>query len=130
MRMSEGAPRGRIAELYHPEMFQEHEEVIVFTRDEFNRIYTSMRDQIDYINKTDLHLDRNEEWKLIGYWPKIMQSVHRIDVNMDLMFKKEPLQSYLDAYLYNNIKSSQKNVAVSQKEAITTIGGSNLNLLF
>ena len=73
MRMSEGVPQGRIAELYNPEMFQEREEVIVFTRDEFNRTYTSMREQIDYINKTDLHLDRSEEWKLIGYWPKILE---------------------------------------------------------
>ena len=29
MRFSEGMPRGRFAELSHPEMFQEHEEVIV-----------------------------------------------------------------------------------------------------
>ena len=32
MRVSEGVPKGRIAELYNPEMFQELEEVIVFTR--------------------------------------------------------------------------------------------------
>ena len=42
MRVSEGIPNGRIAELSDPEMFQEHEEVIVFTRDEFNSFYTSM----------------------------------------------------------------------------------------
>jgi len=48
MRVSEGVPNGRIAELYNPEMFQEHEEVIIFTRNEFNRFYTSMREQIDY----------------------------------------------------------------------------------
>ena len=73
MRVSEGTPNGRIAELYNPEMFQEHEEVIVFTRDEFNRCYTSMRQQIDYINEIDLYLDRSEEWKLIGYWPKFWE---------------------------------------------------------
>ncbi|MGZ7116561.1 MAG: hypothetical protein ACXVHS_03810 [Methanobacterium sp.] len=129
MRVSEGMPFGRIAELYDPEMFQEHETVIVFTRNDINRRYTSIMAQIDYINKIDLHLVRCEEWKLIGYWPKIMQSVHRIDMNMDLIFKKEPIQSYLDAYLYTNIQSSQKNVTVSKKEAITTIGGFNLNLL-
>ena len=37
MRVSEGVPKGRIAELYNPEMFQEQEEVIVFTQDELNR---------------------------------------------------------------------------------------------
>ena len=121
MRVSEGVPFGRIAELYNPEMFQEHETVIVFTRDDVNRRYTSIMEQIDDINKIDSHLDRSEEWKLIGYWPQIMQRVHRIDMNMDLIFKKEPLQSYLDAYLYHNIKSHPKNVAVSSKKAIATI---------
>lgn len=129
MRVSEGVPFGRIAELYNPEMFEEHENVIVFTRDDINRRCTSIRAEIDYINKIDLHLDRSEEWKLIGYWPKIMQSVHRIDMNMDLIFKKGHLQSYLDAYLYNDICSSQKNVAVSQNQAIATINASN-NLLY
>ena len=73
MRVSEGVPRGRIAELYDSDMFQEREEVIVFTRDEFNRTYTSMQEQINYINRTDLYLNRDEEWKLIGYWPKILE---------------------------------------------------------
>jgi hypothetical protein len=122
VRVSEGVPFGRIAELYNPEMFQEHETVIVFTRDDINRTYTSIMAQIDYIKKIDLYLDRSEEWKLIGYWPKIMQRVNRIDMNMDLIFKKEPIQSYLDAYLYS-IQSPQKNVAISEKKAITTING-------
>ncbi len=51
MRVSEGVPRGRIVELYNPGLFQGREEVILFTRDEFSRTYTSMREQIDYINK-------------------------------------------------------------------------------
>ncbi len=50
MGVSEGVPRGRIAELSHPEMFKEHEEVIVFTRDEFSRFYTSMKQQIDHVS--------------------------------------------------------------------------------
>ena len=129
MRVSEGVPFGRVAELYNPEMFHEHENVIVFTRDDINRTYFSIMAEIDHVNKIDLHLDRSEEWKLIGYWPEIMQKVHSIDMNIDLIFKKEPLQSYLDTYLYNNIKSSQKNVTVSQNKAIATINASNLNLL-
>ena len=117
MRVSEGVPRGRIAELYNPEMFQEHEEVIVFTRDEFSRFYNSMQKQINYINDIDLFLDRNEDWKLIGYWPKIMEKVNILDVNMDSLLKKEPLQqSYLDASLYNTIKSPNKNYEVSKKK--------------
>jgi len=115
MRVSEGVPRGRIAELYNPGMFKEREEVIIFTREEFSRTYTSMREQIDYINKTDLHL-KSEEWKLIGYWPKILGRLHILDRNMDSILKKEPLQSYLDACLFNTIQSSQKNVAVSKRK--------------
>jgi hypothetical protein len=110
MKVSEGVPRGRYVELYNPEMFEEHEEVIVFTRDEFSRIYTSLQEQIDYINKTDLHQDRSEEWKLIGHWPKIMEKVHVLDAGMDSMFKKEPLQCYLDAYLYDIVASSEGKV--------------------
>jgi hypothetical protein len=116
MRMSEGVPKGRIAELYNPDMFMECEEVIVFTRDEFNRFYTSMREQINYINNIDLFLNRSEEWKLIGHWPKIMEKVHILNMNMDSLLKKEPLQCYLDASLYDTIRSSHKNLAVSKRK--------------
>jgi hypothetical protein len=116
MRVSEGVPKGRVAELYNPGMFQEHEEVIVFTRDEFNRTYTSMRKQIDYINKTDLHLCRSEEWKLLGYWPKILGKVHILDMNINSILKKEPLQCYLDACLFSTVRSVNKSVEVSKKK--------------
>ncbi|WP_048190676.1 hypothetical protein [Methanobacterium sp. SMA-27] len=117
MRISEGIPNGRIAELSHPEMFQEHEEVIVFTRNEFNRFYTSMMEQINYINKIDLYLDRSEDWKLLGYWPKILQRVHLLDMNIDSILTKEAsLQCYLDASLYNTVQSSKKNVSVAKKK--------------
>ena len=76
MRVTEGVLNGRIAELYNPGMFQEHEEVIVFAREEFNRTYRSIQEQIDYINKVDMHLDRSEEWKLLGYWEKILERIH------------------------------------------------------
>ncbi|WP_048189851.1 hypothetical protein [Methanobacterium sp. SMA-27] len=117
MRVSEGVLKGRIVELYNPEMFQEHEEVIVFTRDELNHFYNSMQQQINYISRIDLFLDRSEDWKLIGYWPKIMEKVNILDVNMDTILTKEPsIQTYLDAVLYNAIRSSSKNVAVSKKK--------------
>jgi hypothetical protein len=32
---------------------------------------------------------------------------------MNLMFKEEPVQCYLDAYLYDTIRSSEKKVALS-----------------
>ncbi len=117
MRVSEGVPRGQFAELYNPEMFQKHEEVIVFTREEFSRFYNNMGQQIEYINNIDLFFDRNEDWKLIGYWPKIMERVHILDVNMNSILKREPfLQCYLDASLYNTVQSFNKSVAVAKKK--------------
>jgi hypothetical protein len=116
MRMSEGVPKGRIVEIYNPGMFQEHEEVIVFTRNESSSFYNSMQEQIDYINEIDLYLNRGDEWKLIGYWPKILERIHILDMNMDSLLKKEPLQCYLDASLYNTIRSSHKNVVVTKRK--------------
>jgi hypothetical protein len=116
MRVSEGVPRGRIAELYNPGMFQEREEVIVFTRDEFSRTYTSMKEQIDHINNIDLFFSRGEEWKLIRYWPKILASLYMLDRNLDSLLEKEPLQSYLDASLSDIIRSSHRNVVVSKRK--------------
>lgn len=126
MRVSEGIPFGRKAELCNPEIFEEHETVIVFTREEINRIYNSIMAEIDNITKIDLHLDRDEEWKLISYWPKIMQSVHNIDTNIDSIFENEPLQSYLDTYIYNKVHNSKKSVSISEKKAIAAINAHNL----
>ena len=99
-------------------MFQEHEEVIVFTRAEFSRFYNSIQDQINYVNDISLHLDRREDWKIIGYWPKIMERVHIIDMNMDSILSKEPIQCYLDASLYSTVTNSQKK-SVRSKRKVT-----------
>ena len=119
MKVSEGVPNGRIAELYNPEMFLNYDEVIVFTREDFNRTYRSMIEQIDYIQKVEMHLDRSEEWKLIGYWTRILERINILDLNINLMLKEEPMQCYLDAYLYNTIKSSKNKVATSPRKVPT-----------
>ena len=116
MKVSEGVPNGRIAELYNPEMFLNYDEVIVFTREDFNRTYRSMIEQIDYIQKVEMHLDRSEEWKLIGYWTRILERINILDLNMNSMLEKEPMQCYLDSYLYNTIKSSKNKVAASPRK--------------
>jgi len=113
MRVTEAVPNGRIAELYNPEMFNEHEEVIVFAREDFNRTYSSIREQSDYINKVNMHLDRVEEWKLLGYWTKILERINILNINMNSMFKEEPVQFLLDSYLYDTIRSSEKKVSVA-----------------
>ena len=116
MRVSEGVPNGRIAEPYNPGLFQKHEEVIVFEREGFKRTYNSIREQIEYINKIAVHLDEGEDWKLLGYWPKILERIHILDINMNLMFKEEPVQCYLDTYLHNAVRSSKNHVAVSARK--------------
>jgi len=118
MMMSEGVPNGGIVELYNPEMFHQYDEVIVFTREEFNRTYSSIMEQINYINKVEVHFDGDEDWKLLGYWPKILERIHILDVNMNLMFKEEATQCHLDTYLYNTIGISKNKVAISRKKSV------------
>jgi len=130
MRMSEGTPHGRFVELYNPDMFNEGEEVIVFARRDFERMYTSLYGQIDYINKTYLHLDREKDWMLMGYWPEILERIYILDLNMDLIFKNESLQCYLDTYLFDIIRNANKEVVRSEKQTLNVNKVSNLNLLF
>ena len=99
-------------------MFKEHEEVIVFTREQFAKYYTSMIEQINIVNDIDLYFDRKEEWKLLGLWPKIMERIHILDINIDSILKKEPLQCYLDASLYETVKNPSKPAIVPSKKKI------------
>lgn len=100
MRFSEGTTKGRFAEITYPDMFNDKEEVIVFTREEFSWVYRSMLNQVNYVNDMALKLDPTETWKLMGYWPKIMERVHILDKNMDMLLTEKPQQAYLDAFLY------------------------------
>ena len=45
-----------------------------------------------------------------------MERISILDMNMDSILKKEPIQCYLDASLYNNVRSSTKNVTVSKQK--------------
>ena len=82
-----------------------------------SRFYNNMQQQIDYVNNIDLFFDRSEDWKLLGYWPKIMEKIHILDVNIESILTKEPsIQSYLDASIYNTIKSLNKIVTSSKKK--------------
>jgi hypothetical protein len=53
MRFSQGASYGRYGELYHPEVFSDREEVIVFKREEFGSAFRSMIDQTEFIEDID-----------------------------------------------------------------------------
>lgn len=61
MRASQGIPHGPKARLYHPELFKDHEEVIVYEREEFRRNFIHIRESINNIIMTDLNLNRDEE---------------------------------------------------------------------
>ena len=54
----------------------------------------------------------------MGLWPKIMERIHILDVNMDSILKQEPLQCYLDASLYETVKNPSKLVYVLSKKKI------------
>ena len=118
MRFSEGMSKGRFAEINNPEMFNENEEVIVFTREEFSWVFRSMLNQINYVNDIALKLDNNESWKLMGYWPKIMERIRIIDINMDMLLTEKPEQAYLDAYIFNTGKTPIKLKSVVTKEKV------------
>lgn len=79
MRFSEGTTKGRFAEITNPDIFRDHEDVIIFTREEFSRVYRSILNQVNYVNDISLKMDPTDTWKLMGYWPKIMEHVHIID---------------------------------------------------
>ena len=100
MRFSQGASYGRYGELYHPEMFSDREEVIVFKREEFASAFRSMMEQIEFIEDINLKFNRQDDYKLLGLWPQIMCRVHIIDVNIDDFIMKKSSQGLLDAFLY------------------------------
>jgi hypothetical protein len=100
MRASQGASYGKYGELYHPEVFNDREEVIVFKREEFASAFKSMIESIEFIKDIDLKFNRQDDYKLLGLWPKIMSRVHIIDVNIDDFLVQDALQGSLDAFLY------------------------------
>jgi hypothetical protein len=119
MRLSQGVLCGQRVELYHPEFFEEREEVIIFTREEFRRMYQSMATQINYLHRLDMGLDRSEEWKLMGFWPKIMERIHILSLNLGSIFNNKPLQTYLDSYIYEGIGITEKTTIGSLNEVLT-----------
>lgn len=99
MRVSEAIPRGMKVHLYHPELFSNHEEVIIYTRDEFRRNYLAMREYIEYAFKEYYHIGSEREWELGGHWARIMERIYFININMGLFLGKGPSQAYLDTYV-------------------------------
>ncbi|AUB54584.1 hypothetical protein BK007_00110 [Methanobacterium subterraneum] len=119
MRLSQGVLCGRRIELYHPEFFEEHEEVIIFTREEFRRMYQSMDTQINHIHRLDMGLDRGEEWNSMGVWPRIMECIHILTLNLESVFNNNAIQTYLDSYIYDGMNIGEKTGNNSLNEVLT-----------
>ncbi len=100
MKFSQGASYGRYGELYHPEVFNDHEEVIVFKREDFASAYKSMMNSIEFIKDINLKFNQQDDYKISALWPRIMSRVHIIDVNIDDFLMHESSQGLLDAFLY------------------------------
>jgi hypothetical protein len=113
MRFSQGAPYGRFGELYHPEMFSDNEEVIVFKQKEFASAFKSMMESIEFIEDINLKFNRKDDYKLLGLWPQIMSRVHIIDVNIDDFIVQDNTQGLLDVYLYSDPDSSTTGLVES-----------------
>jgi calcineurin-like phosphoesterase family protein len=113
MRASQGIPHGPKARLYHPELFQDHEEVIVYEREEFRRTFTNLRNNIRDILWMDLSLKSDKEYMLPGIWPLLMERVHFINLEMDSFFSGKPAQGYLDTHLFNTIPVDKEELLES-----------------
>jgi len=110
MRASQGIPHGPKARPYNPKLFQNHEEVIVYEREEFRRNYNQIRDSINHIIMTDLCLDRDEHWKLMGHWPLIMERIHFINQGLNSFLTEKPKQCYLDTYLHSPVNATNHEI--------------------
>jgi len=116
MRVSRGVPCGRIVLPYNPELFNEHEEVIIFTREEFKNRYNSVMDFVRYIFKVDGYLKTGKDFLLLGYWSDIMEIVKLIELNINLIFDRKPIQTCLDVYLYGTITDHVDVVGESESK--------------
>ena len=86
--------------MYHPEAFNEREEVIVFKREEFASAFKSMMNSIEFIEDINLKFNQQKYYKISALWPRIMSRVHIIDVNIDDFIVQDATQGLLDAFLY------------------------------
>lgn len=122
MRASLGIPHGPKARPYHPQIFQNHEEVIIYEREEFRRNYNQIRENINHIILTNLEINLEEDWKLMGHWPRIMERIHILNLGLDSFFSEKPKQCYLDTYLESTVKADVdevlESVSINQIEPI------------
>lgn len=123
MRASQGIPHGPKARPYHPELFQNHEEVIVYEREEFKRNFKAMRNSIGDIFLMYLGLDVENDFMLLGQWPRIMERIHIINLELNSFFSEKPVQCCLDTYMHNPVKDTEQQLVESlSNQSIESMG--------
>jgi hypothetical protein len=123
MRVSQGIPHGPKARPYHPELFQDHEEVIVYEREEFKRNFMAMRNSIGDIFLMYLGLDTEDDFMLLGHWPRIMERIHIINLELNSFFSEKPVQCCLDTYMHNPVKANEQQLVESlSNQSIESMG--------
>jgi hypothetical protein len=113
MKVSQAVPFGAKAMLYHPELFNSHEEVIIYERNEFRRTFNSIRNNIKDIILKDHQLKEQESCRVMGQWFWTMDRIHIINSTLDSFFTETPCQSYLDAYIPSPVVTVEEEVAES-----------------
>jgi hypothetical protein len=113
MKVSQGIPFGAKAMLYDPDSFQDHEEVIIYQREEFKRVYEIMHDYMKDIFLMDHLLDRDDTRRLINHWAWIMERINIINLEMNSLLGETQSQTYLDTYLSNPVGKRVEEIAES-----------------
>jgi len=114
LRASQAVPFGAKAILYHPKLFSDHEEVIIYERDEFRRTFSSIRDYIQEIFLKNHQLEQQQNSRrLMGEWFWIMERVHIINNNLEDFFTQTPCQGYMDTYIHNPVESVKEGASES-----------------
>ena len=108
MRASQAMPFGAKAILYRPKLFSDHEEVIIYERDEFRRTFNNIRDCIQEIILKNHQLEQQQNSRgLMGEWIWIMERIHLIDNNLEDFFTDNSCQGFLDTYIPNPVESEE-----------------------
>ena len=110
MKASLGIPHGHQARPYHPKIFQNHEEVIVYEREEFRRNYNQIRENINHIILTNLEINCEEDWKLMGRTDYIVNKINSV-------IDKIKRDKQLHANYIDSIKIFTKTTTVKSKSA-------------
>ncbi|NYB52626.1 MAG: hypothetical protein HVN35_08730 [Methanobacteriaceae archaeon] len=121
MRASQGVPSGRKVMLYHPELFCEYEEVIIYPQREFKRNFMTIKDHVNYSFLMDCQFGIREEWQIMGYWLAILERVNMIEIGMNQFFSARESQSCLDSYLYAEFSDETINLDGEISESLIQV---------